>query len=184
MRPSPAPHVPGVLDRRGVFAWVLAGIVVIGLAAEFVSPPGADNAYLLHAAGRVLDGARLYVDIIEINPPLIVAFNFPPVLIARITGLPDLLVFRIGVGLLLGVSILLSQASLRPIFRGEHRGRRALTLLLAFVLFILPAETFGEREHLMLALVLPYLFLVVARRMGRPAPMPYAHVIGVLAGFG
>jgi hypothetical protein len=173
-----------VLDRRGVFAWLVAGIAVLGLAAEFVSPPGADNAYLLHAAGRVLDGARLYVDIIEINPPLIVAFNFPPVLIARVTGLPDLLVFRVGVGLLLGVSVLLSQVSLRPIFQGEHRGRRALTLLIAFVLFILPAETFGEREHLMLALVLPYLFLVVARRMGRPVPMHHAHLIGFIAGFG
>ena len=184
MRPSPAPRWTHVLERRWLFAAVLGGIALLGLAAEFMAPPGADNAYLLYAAGRVLDGARLYVDIIEINPPLIVAFNFPPVLISRITGLPDLLVFRIGVGLLLGVSILLSQTGLRPIFRGEHLGRRALTLLIAFVLFILPAETFGEREHLMLALVLPYFFLVIARRMGRPIPIHYAHVIGVLAGFG
>ncbi len=184
MRSSPGPRWTDVLGRRWVFAALLASIATLGLAAEFIAPPGADNAYLLHAAGRVLDGAKLYVDIIEINPPLIVAFNFPPVLIARMTGLSDLLVFRIGVGLLLGVSILLSQKGLRPIFRGEHLGRRALTLLLAFVLFILPAETFGEREHLMLALVLPYLFLVVARVMGGSIPLRHAHMIGILAGFG
>lgn len=184
MKPNPGPRGVGDLGRRWVFAVLLASIATLGLAAEFIGPPGADNAYLLYSAGRVLDGAKLYVDILEINPPLIVAFNFPPVLIARMTGLSDLLVFRLGVGLLLGVSILLSQAGLRRIFHGEHRSRRVLTLLVAFALFILPAETFGEREHLMLALVLPYLFLVIARRMGQPIPTHYAHVIGILAGFG
>jgi hypothetical protein len=173
-----------LLERRWLFATILTGIVILGLAAEFIAPPGADNAYLLYTAGRVLDGAKLYVDILEINPPLIVAFNFPPVLLARMTGLSDLLVFRVGVGLLLGVSILLSQVGLRSIFRDGPVGRRALTLLLAFALFVLPAETFGEREHLMLALVLPYLFAVIARVMGGSIPTRYAHVIGLLAGFG
>ena len=183
MRPCPAPVWIGLFDRRGVFASALAGIIMLGLAAEFIAPPGADNAYLLYTAGRVLDGAKLYVDILEINPPLIVAFNFPLVLLARMTGLSDLLVFRVGVGLLLGVSILLSQVGLRAIFHGGP-GRRTLTLLLAFALFVMPAETFGEREHLMLALVLPYLFTVIARSMGGSIPAWYAHVIGILAGFG
>jgi len=173
-----------VLERRWLFATALTGIVLLGLAAEFIAPPGADNAYLLYTAGRVLDGAKLYIDILEVNPPLIVAFNFPPVLLARMTGLSDLLAFRVGVGLLLGVSILLAQVGLRSIYQGGPVGRRALTLLLAFALFVLPAETFGEREHLMLALVLPYLFMVVARVMGGSIPARYAHVIGILAGLG
>ena len=136
-----------LLERRWLFATALTGIVFLGLAAEFIAPPGADNAYLLYTAGRVLDGAKLYIDILEVNPPLIVAFNFPPVLLGRMTGLPDLLVFRLGVGLLLGISILLSQVGLRSIVSGGQLGQRAFTLLLAFALFVVPAETFGERDE-------------------------------------
>lgn len=166
-------------------ATVLAGIVLLGLAAEFVAPPDPDNAFLLYAAGRVLDGAKLYVDIIEINPPLIVALNFPPILLARLLGVPDLLVFRVGVAALLGLSILVCQVGVRAIIPEPASHLRSyLTVLIGFVLFLLPGEVFSEREHLMLALVLPYLFLAIARRMDRPVCSWHAHGIGVLAGVG
>ena len=172
-------------QRPWVLAVILTAIAILGLAAEFVAPPDPDNAFLLYAAGRVLDGAKLYVDVVEINPPLIVAFNFPPVLIARLTGVSELLVFRIGVACLLGLSVLISQVGLRAIFRTPDSGLRTyLTILITFVLFLLPGEVFSEREHLMLALVMPYLFVVVARRMDRPISALHAHVIGILAGFG
>ena len=175
-----------VLPQR---PWVLAGtvsaIVILGLAAEFAAPPDPDNAFLLYAAGRVLDGAKLYVDVVEINPPLIVAFNFPPIFIARLTGVSELLAFRIGVACLLGLSILVSKVGLRAIVPdGKSAVRSYLTILLTFVLFLFPGEVFSEREHLMLALVMPYLFVVVARRMDRSIANLHAHVIGILAGFG
>ena len=50
-----------------------------GCAAEFATFARSDMAFLLYAAERVLDGARLYVDVVEINPPLIVALNLPAV---------------------------------------------------------------------------------------------------------
>ncbi len=183
MTRSPRISWRAAAEQRGLYVALLAGIAALGLAAEFIAPPGADNAYLLYTAGRVLDGAKLYVDIVEINPPLIVAFNFPPVLLARLTGLSDLVVFRLGVGLLLMGSIFLAQPALRRICGGAA-GRRALSLVLAFALFVLPAETFGEREHLMLALILPYLLTIVARVMGESIPVRYAHAVGILAGFG
>jgi hypothetical protein len=173
------------LEGPWLFATVILGIALLGLAAEFVAPPDPDNAFLLYAAGRVLDGAKLYVDVVEINPPLIVAFNFPPILLARLAGVSELLVFRLGVACLLGLSVLASQVGLRAIFWGTDSGlRTSLTILITFVLFLLPGEVFSEREHLMLALVMPYLFVVVARRMDRPIPSLHAHVIGILAGFG
>ena len=39
-----------------------------------------------------MDGARLYVDVVEINPPLIVALNLPAVLLARAVGASEILV--------------------------------------------------------------------------------------------
>ncbi|NNG14924.1 MAG: hypothetical protein HKM89_00495 [Gemmatimonadales bacterium] len=171
--------------RPWVIAAIVVGIAALGLAAEFVAPPDPDNAFFLYAAGRVLDGAKLYVDVVEINPPLIIAFNFPPILIARLIGVSELLVFRIGVACLLGLSILASQVGLRAVFSArDYRLRHYVTVLMAFVLFLLPGEVFSEREHLMLALVLPYLFLAIARQMERPVPVVHAHLVGGLAGFG
>ncbi len=166
-------------------ATALTGIVLLGLAAEFVAPPDPDNAFLLWAAGRVLDGAKLYVDIIEINPPLIVALNFPPILLARLLGIPDLLVFRVGVAALLGLSILVCQVGVRAIIPEPASHLRSyLTVLIGVVLFLLPGEVFSEREHLMLALVLPYLLVAIARRMDRPIHSWHAQGIGILAGLG
>ena len=61
----------------------LIAIVALGAAAEFATFARSDTAFLLYAAERVLDGARLYVDVVEINPPLIIALNLPAVLLAR-----------------------------------------------------------------------------------------------------
>jgi len=174
-----------VPTQRWVLVVILSGIAILGMTAEFVAPPDPDNAFLLYAAARVLDGAKLYVDLIEINPPLIIAFNFPPILVARVIGVSELVVFRVGVACLLGLSLLASQVGLRAIFSGQDRAlHTSMTILIAFVLFLLPGEVFSEREHLMLALVLPYLLVAIAWRMNRPIPVLHAHAIGALAGLG
>jgi hypothetical protein len=43
---------------------------------------------LLTAAERVWDGQRLYVDVIETNPPMAVMVYIPGIAIARAVGLP------------------------------------------------------------------------------------------------
>ena len=182
---TPISNRTALAGRPWVVAAIVVAIATLGMAAEFVAPPDPDNAFFLYAAARVLDGAKLYVDVVEINPPLIIAFNFPPILIARIAGVSELLVFRLGVACLLGLSILASQIGLRAIFSApDAHVRSYVTVLVAIVLFLLPGEVFSEREHLMLALVLPYLFLAIARHMHRPIPVLQAHAIGGLAGFG
>lgn len=45
----------------------------------------------------------------------------------------------------------------QPLFEGQFL--RCLLIVLAISLLLLPARSFGEREHLMIALVLPYFFL-------------------------
>ena len=53
-----------------------------------------------------------------------------------------------------------------------------------FVLFDLPGQDFGEREHLLLLLALPYLLLAAARAVGREIPASHAVAIGLLAAAG
>jgi hypothetical protein len=54
-------------------------------------------------------------------------------------------------------------------------------LLLVFVLFGLAGHDFGEREHLLLALIVPYLLVASARAAGRAIPTGAAVLAGVLA---
>jgi hypothetical protein len=163
----------------------LVAIVALGAGAEFATFARSDTAFLLYAAERVLDGARLYVDVVEINPPLIVALNLPAVLLARAVGVSDIAVYRALVTLaLLGTLAFADWSLRRALDPGSDRLRRLLVLVLAFALFLAPGNDFGQREHLLIALALPWVLLVVARASGRPASAGPALTAGVLAGVG
>ena len=132
----------------------------------------------------MLDGARLYVDVVEINPPLIVALNIPVVLAARALGLQPALVYQLAVFALLGLSLAASSRLLRRLLPDDPRLRRGLVALLALVLFAMPGLDLGEREHLMLALILPYVWLVGTRVAGWAPPRRLGVLVGICAGVG
>jgi hypothetical protein len=136
-------------------------------------------AFLLDAADRVLHGARWYVDVVEINPPLIIALNVPAVVLGHWLGISPITVYRIGFALGLGGALWLCARRLRELDIGAER--EWLLLTIAFVLFPLPGEDFGEREHLLLALLLPYLLLSVGRADGRTVRWTLAAGVGGLA---
>jgi hypothetical protein len=176
------PRRRSLLEHRSVFLLTLAFLLGISLAAEFTSYARPDTGFLLDAAGRVLDGARLYVDVVEINPPLIVGLNILAVLAARLLDISDILAYRIGFTTLLLGAFLLTGVTLRRLIPDELVLRRAFLLVLGFVLFPLAGQDYGEREHLVLALVVPYLVLAAARRVGRPVPPAHSVITGLLAG--
>jgi hypothetical protein len=157
--------------------------VALSLVAELRSVARPDIGFLLYAAGQVLDGARLYVDVVEINPPLIVALNVPSVVVARFLGVSEILVYRLGFALTLGATLVLSWRALGRALGTEEPGlRRFVLVLLAFVLFPVSAQDFGQREHLLLGLTVPYLLTVAGRAVGREPPRGQALAIGALAG--
>jgi hypothetical protein len=168
--------------RRAVFLSAIGFLVGLGLAAQFRSYAGPDTGFLLDEAARVLDGARLYVDLVEMNPPLIVVLNMVAVLLARRFGLPEILVYRLGCTAVLLALLLLAAWVLRRLLPAQLALRRALVLLLTFSLFNLAGQDFGEREHLLLALIVPYLLLAAARAVGRDIPRAGGLLIGLLAG--
>jgi hypothetical protein len=178
---EPARRSP--LERRSVFVVVLAFLLGISLAAEFTSYARPDTGFLLDAAARVLDGARLYVDVVEINPPLIVALNMVVVLSARLLDISDILACRLGFTAVLLGALFLAGWQLRRLLPDDIVLRRVFVLLLTFVLFPLAGQDFGEREHVVLALLVPYLLLTTARRLGRDIAQVQALAIGLLAGF-
>jgi hypothetical protein len=171
-------------SRWAAIALALA-LALFGLVPQFLSRTLPDIAYLLYAAGRVLDGARLYVDILEINPPLIVWLNMPVVAAARALGASEILVYRMAVVGILAGSLLACRWVIAQTAEGQDPAlRRFLLLLLVVALFVLPRLDWGEREHLTLALVMPYVLFTAARLQRVPAGRASAGWIGALAAVG
>lgn len=178
---APARRSP--LERRSVFLVLLALIIGASLLSEFRSYARPDTGFLLDAAERVLGGARLYVDVVEINPPLIVVLNVMAVLAARVLHLSDILAYRLGFTAALLGALVVAGWLLRRLLPEQVALRRLLLLLLAFVLFPLGGQDYGEREHLVLALLVPYLLLAATRIVGRPPAGFRPAALGLLAGF-
>jgi hypothetical protein len=182
---EPGPRLLLPLESRWTYLSLLALFITIGVLSEARSLAGPDIAFFLYAARNVVDGARLYQDVVEINPPLIIALNAPAVLLSRITGWSEILWYRaLTTAVLLG-SLLLSTVLVRRVAPlAEESFRRWIVLLICFDLFIVAAPDYGQREHLLLALVIPYLLVTTLRAQGRAVPTRLAIALGILGGIG
>lgn len=123
-------------------------------------PVDADVSWLITVCEAVLSGQRLYVDLLEANPPASVWLYLPPVWLAHATGLkPEAVV----VGAALAGSLLSLWATVTT---ASHLSRAPRPSLLAaacgFVLFLLPGGLFAQREHVALMLALPVLTQLAA----------------------
>jgi hypothetical protein len=165
-------------------AWAAASFaVILTFLAQSAHLAEPDIAYFLYSAGRLLDGAQLYRDVVDMNPPAILALNVPIVWLSRLTRLPDLLVYRLlTFGLVGAVLIFVRRILSRYVLVSRPAERRYVLLWLCVVLFPLAREDFGQREHLVLALLLPYVVLALARLEGSRVAPGDALVAGILAG--
>jgi hypothetical protein len=158
-------------------------VLILTLLAETARLAEPDIAYFLYSAGRLLDGAKLYRDVVDMNPPPIFALNLPIAWMARATHVSDILLYRLAVGLVVGALLLFVRRLLgRYLLPSRPAERRYVLLLLCLVLFPLSGEDFGQREHLVLALLLPYLAIAIARLNRRGVTSGDAAAAGVLAG--
>jgi hypothetical protein len=141
----------------------------------------SDVASQLWIAQRIHEGARLYRDIIEINPPLWFWMALPVDRLATLLHWPAASVLIGAFGLIVALSLAATERLLRHI----GPGRRALFLAYAaLVLAALPWMHVGQREQIVLIGTLPYAALVAARRECRPVPASLAIAIGAGAALG
>jgi len=132
----------------------------------------------------VIDGERLYRDVVEANPPLIVWLNLPAVWLSRLFGLPDVRVYNAMVLGLAVESVLASRVLLARLLPEERALQRYLTLALIFILLPLVRANFGQREHVALALLLPLALLTALRIRKERISTGASVAIGVAAGVG
>ncbi len=178
-------HVlPAWLARGDVIATATAVLFLVQAAIRFTSHLSGDVAWYLYAAGRLLDGATLYVDLIEVSSPLGLWLAVPVVWLARLVALNPIAVLKSVLLFLTLVSLVLSERLLRLAEDVPAAKRNLLLILVAALLLFLPGADFGQREHLAIVLLTPWLFLQWHRFADRPVPMPLAVIVALLAGPG
>lgn len=166
-------------------ALVAAACLLLGVLPLLRLGAEPDIAWLLHVGGRVLDGARYGVDVVEVNPPLIVWITMLPVAAARFTGLPEAPLYYLMVALLVAGAAAWCTSILRrhpmPARGAMGAWLGALTLAL---LALPPGRAFGQREHLAVVLALPYLLLAGFRSGGGAPSRREGAAAGIAAGVG
>jgi hypothetical protein len=142
----------------------------------------SDVSWEITLSEKILDGQRLYTDLIEINPPASTFLYLPAVALARAFGpTPEIVVDALVLtGALISLAISGDIVRRYRLLDGPQ-SRTAAALTLA-ALTILPAQTFGEREHIALIAVLPALALLVARADGVRPLLWHCLVAGAGAG--
>ncbi|MEO0752749.1 MAG: hypothetical protein AAFY25_13225 [Pseudomonadota bacterium] len=135
-----------------------------------------DVAWVLNSSARLLEGGTFGRDIVASNPPLIWWLNAPIAGLAQMIGADPVNMFRaVVLTLIAGVLALLKRGLAG---RVDTFARAGVLVFLALMLTLGAHRDFGQREHLAVILILPWLMLVV----GRDVPRPQAALAGVAAG--
>jgi hypothetical protein len=172
------------LARPSVAYLSIAAIYALAAVLRFTSYLNHDSSWLLLATRRMLDGAGLYTDILEVNPPLILWLNVPPVLVSEATGITAENAFLIAVFALSAISLLILAGVTRHIDGLRASESHVLLIAAAAALLVVPGYDFGQREHLMLVFALPYVLLAGARAGDARPPTALAFAVGGFAALG
>ena len=171
--------------RRDAMLWTwLPPILILGVAVveRHLVIGNADVSWEITLSEKILDGQHLYTDLIELNPPASVFFHVGAVAAARALGwAPEIVVdAAIFLGALAGLGIF--SQMVRHYRLLDALGGTAFAVFVLAVATILPAQTFGEREHIALLAVLPALALSAARAKGVKPLLWHCLVAGAGAG--
>ena len=180
-----APSLPAEDVARWRWIWLVAWIAMAlsELAVLGSHYLNQDVAWFCYMARRWLDGATLYRDVVDTNPPAIVWLTVPPVWLSGATGVAVPGVFIAYVGLIVTACARVCAALLKRAWpdASEIDHRLVLTAIV-FCALPLAGKEYGQREHLALLLALPYVITAAVRLAGRPLTAPVAVALGAFAG--
>ncbi|WP_258766109.1 hypothetical protein [Bradyrhizobium arachidis] len=157
---------------------VVAAILVSVMLAQIPMVLNADLGWLLTVNEKILAGKKLGVDLFESNPPLSVYMYMPAAILAGMTGAPpEFIVIVLVIGGILSTLLVIDRAAKHA--RYETKDRNLLAWCFALLLAVLPGATFGQREHIAVVALTPFVAVTAIRwRCLNPGP------IAILAGLG
>lgn len=172
--------------RQQAFSWWIP-VILLTILAYFIQSHiylFRDVTAITHAAGAMLSGETYGKNIFEPSPPMILYLSMPAIFLAKWTSLSVISAIRIYFLILALVSINISRYILKKLFDKNTLLINFLTYTLVCVLFFLPTYHFAQREHFLLVLITPYLFLTALRLENKNINCFFAVMIGLMAGIG
>lgn len=167
---------------------LLAGVLLVGVAGlvgdyldDGASWVAVNTGVVLYEGREMAEGARLYVDWRDTNPPSIYLLTAAVARGALTAGLPVTLSFYLATVLLgtLGLWILARGSS------GPHSEMVRQAVMLGYVAFLFhPLQQpldFAEREHLFALLFVPAVLFVGSRKPARNLDLLWLAALGFLA---
>ena len=173
--------IAGLLPRPSISATAVVTLALVAVAIQSLwMPVDADVSWLLTVCERMLGGDRLYVDIVEVNPPASVWLYLPFVWIAaRLALRPEAVVVGFFVAAALA-SLAATMRLAKQLDDGETS--EWLAPAIAFAVLILPMGLFAEREHAALLLATPALAAMAVIAEGKRLSLRATILWGVAAG--
>ena len=158
-----------------------AGLLLVGVFCEFRVMPDADVTWLLTVARQMSHGARLYSrDIVEINPPLVMYLGQAAMQAGQLAGLDAVAAWRLAVLACLSIACVLALPMLTRLAGPEGRASAApMSVLFAAVIACLPGSSFGQREHLIVIWLAPYVLCAALRVRGAAVGRLTGSLVGV-----
>ena len=130
---------------------------------------------------------KLYQDIFELQPPLILWLYTGPLLLSELTGIKDCVALVLCGLPVIALSIAASYTLLcyHPVFADNKRKRSIFAVFLGFLfIFFQNPLYFLDREHLFLILCFPYMLRFTPSLAAQKIPSVYGSITGIMAGVG
>jgi hypothetical protein len=179
-----------MVRSRLTAALMLLGLPLLAATAymQVQTADSGDKGWLLLAAHMMLEGRRLYVDIFELNPPLIVWIYLIPAWLAMHThALGDRQILGL-IGLFfsaLSVALCTALIRLHPAFAGNVRRQALFALLLAYAFVFFSTQLyFFDRDHIMLVFIFPYLLRFMPALAGQRIGLALRLGVALMAAVG
>lgn len=160
---------PSRLSTIIFWAVIIAGIAP-ALYFNFARSINYDIAWLAIAAERLLRGGTMYLDAFETNPPLSLLIMAPPVLLSWLTKIPLYYCTTLYSTLVVAASALACRALLRNLDFLAPRDADVLVAAYLLGMIVFPTIDYGERDHLVLAGMFPFVLWQICFTLGRPVP--------------
>jgi hypothetical protein len=175
-----SPLLRWVPASRPVLLIGLAAAAVAALVQSFLVPIDCDVSWLITVNEKMLAGQRLYVDVIEVNPPASIWLYTPFVWLAHALQLrPEAVIVAAFIAVALATSALALRIS-------AHLQRPPKPLiffaLLCFVELLLPLGTFAQREHAAILFTAPALTALAVLAEKLPLSLSLRVIAGLAAG--
>ena len=173
---------------KAAVSLILVFVLCLRMLVSILSHPlriGWDPSLHLQCAELITRGKIPYVDMFDVNPPLIWYLDTIPALIAAALHWPQTLTFNLCLLVViaycgLSLSYIINK---KPAFEGQDMVMLGILAGALFFNFQLRYD-FGQREEIFVLLYLPYLFLRYSRYRGAPIGSREAIFFGVAGALG